>query len=117
MTSIFEMAGIQEPTTENERIEFIAKQFRDAKRSPDDVPVRKRVFIQMMLQNLMNKLSRRDNYGPAFRRHFHDNSYFELDVGHCALPYGMETEPSDIAGDVWDGTAFQSLYGGFEIPF
>jgi hypothetical protein len=54
MSSIFELAGVPEPTTDNDKIICIAEQIRNAKRNPDDVPVSKEIFLRKILWDLQD---------------------------------------------------------------
>jgi len=112
MSSIFELAGVPEPTTDDAKIRFIADQLRNAKRSPDDVPVAKSYFINLMTRDLCRKCNY--IYAPIY---LYSDFYMNIDIGECVLPPSKGSAHPVISDDVWDGTEFEGLYGGSEIPF
>jgi hypothetical protein len=112
MSSIFELAGVRTPATDHAKIRFIAEQLRNAKRSPDDVPVAKEYFIRMMTRDLCRKCN--CIYAPTC---MYSDFYMNIDVGECVLPPSKGSAHPVISEDVWDGTEFEGLYGGTEIPF
>ena len=106
MSSIFELAGIRAPATDDAKIRFIAEQIRNAKRSPDDVPVAKEYFIRMMTRDLCRKCNY--IYAP---RYMYTDFYMNIDVGVCMLHPSKGSAHPVISEDVWDGTEFEGLYG------
>jgi hypothetical protein len=112
MNSIFELAGIRAPATDDAKIRFIAEQIRNAKRSPDDVPVDKNLFIIVMIMDLCRKCN-----DPYVNSRMYIERYMDLDVDECVLPPSKRFILPAIREDVWDGTEFEGLYRGTEIPF
>jgi len=113
MSSIFELAGVPKPTTDDAKIRFIADQIRNAKRDPDNVPVPKEIFLRKILWDLQDL----SEYIYDIPIYYQISAYIDIDVGECVLPPGKNgsgiSPPRD---DFWDGTEFERLYGGTEIP-